>query len=88
MKKLIVVLAFLCVMGCAGMTGQQKIDAGFQVAELVYGAAMTYFTMNQESMSPEDVVLFQKYLGGFELALDTGEETTAWVKRWNEFMGR
>lgn len=83
--KVIAMCLFLVVAGCAGMTAQQKVDTGFGVAKQVYALAGAYYSMNKSSMTPENQALFEKYLSGFALAIDTGENLAGYAQRWYQF---
>lgn len=85
--NIIMLCAFILAgAACAGLTVQQKVDAGIQVATQVYTLADAYYQANKPIISAENQVLFEKYLAGFKLALTTGTDVAAYCLRWYQFL--
>jgi hypothetical protein len=85
MKKILVVLVLLIGLGCVGMTSQQKLDTGVAIANQVYMIANAYYQMQAPSMTQVNADLWYKYLSGFKLALETGQDVAGYVIRWFQF---
>jgi len=88
MKKILCVCAIILMLamsGCAGLTGKQVTDLTLMGAQTIYAAASGYYKSSKTAFAPEDQELFERYLAGFKLAVETGGSVAPFIERWAEF---